>query len=107
MYQDLIAHDAKYHRTCYGHYLSEKSLNAASNSSASSVPSVHEDMTTDVKAFTYVIDYVKEEVLYEKHDIVTWNELTAIYLEKIDVFQEEKSWQIIFLQNLPATKITL
>ena len=91
IYQDLVACDAKYHRTCYSHYITKANINAVQSHDKISASIVDEEMCPYKKAFKCVVDYVSDNMLSKKLDIVTSTELNALYLEKRNVSQNGNS----------------
>ena len=80
-HSDLFAFDAKYHRSCYGHYISDRNIKAFCSKSASANG---EEVTTCYdKAFQSVKSILEETVLSNKTVVTNLAVLKAHYIEAL------------------------
>lgn len=65
-YTDLFAYDAKYHRSCYSHYTSERNIQAVAAKAAAL------DMLIHDRAFDKICIHIEQNVLSKhNHQVVT------------------------------------
>jgi hypothetical protein len=70
---DLFAYDAKYHRSCYSHYISERNVNAAQRRGSTTLKS--EDL-----AFDELVEYISGTVLSSKKTVTSLSSLRDQYV---------------------------
>ena len=78
IYPDLVAYDAKYHKSCYSHYISERNIDAAHQhkdyTAKECKPSTKHD-----EAFKCVIECINRNVLSKRAEVVTSLQLDSVY----------------------------
>lgn len=91
-HQDLFAYDAKYHRSCLGHYISERNISAARNKYLS-----EKKLSEYEEAFTKLIEEITSTVFSENMTVTTLNAVTESYVSKLSAAAGPsmyKSWKL-------------
>lgn len=89
---DFFAKDAKYHRTCYSEYISERNINAARRRNSTS-------LTDHDIAFTELCKDIEDTVLSKKTTVVFLSDLFDKYVQLlkargIDDTEAYRSWKL-------------
>lgn len=82
-YTELFASDAKYHRTCYTHYISERNIRAAANKAAKATQEVVHEMpqSTSDEALRLLCIEMSSTVFSRKKSVVFLSELQSRFTE--------------------------
>ena len=94
-HSDLFAFDAKYHRSCYGHYISDRNIEAACSKAATS----DKEQTCHEKAFHVVQNELEKSVLSQKLTVTSLSLLKEKYVQAlVDIgvtdAQQYSSWKL-------------
>lgn len=76
LYKDLFAYDAKYHRSCYGHYISERNVRYQVPGEDIIIESTLHD-----QAFQILSDEMKKTIFSELKTVATLSELNRRFIE--------------------------
>ena len=93
-HEDLFAYDAKYHRGCLSHYISERNIQAAIKKNIGEKSQSFYD-----EAFQFVVRDIEERVLSKVKSVTSLSILCDDYNKKLDEFESEivhksSSWKL-------------
>ncbi|KAL7379980.1 hypothetical protein ABVT39_009485 [Epinephelus coioides] len=91
-FEDLFAYDAKYHRSCLGHYISEGNISAARNKYLS-----EKKLNEHERAFTELTEELTKTVFSKDMTVTTLNAVTESYSGKLSTAEGPamcKSWKL-------------
>lgn len=99
-HQYLFVYDAKYHRSCLGHYISERNISAARNKYLS-----EKKLSEYEEAFTKPTEEITSTAFSENMTVTTLNAVTESYVSKLSAAAGPsmyKSWKLKEKPEKPA-----
>ncbi len=99
-YPDLFAYDAKYHRSCLGHYISERNITAARRRKES-------EKQTNVydKAFLKLTEDIDKTVLSKDMKVRTLNSLADSYNDILKTLSKEEDGTVVQHKTYASWKL--
>ena len=91
-YNDLFAYNAKYHRSCLGHYLSKRNIEAEQRKDKDS-----QHQSKYEKAFNFIIEDIEGTILSKHKSVTTLSQIRSNFLAKLnalDIDVEVYSWKL-------------
>ena len=91
-YNDLFACDAKYHRSCLGHYLSKRNIEAEQRKDKDS-----QHQSEYEKVFNFIIEDIESTILSKHKSVTTLSQIRSNFLAKLnalDIDVEVYSWKL-------------
>lgn len=88
-HQDLFAYDAKYHRSCLAHYISEKNILAARNKHLT-----ENKLNEHERAFIELTEELTKTVFSKDMTVTTLSAVTVSYIGKLKEPTMYKSWKL-------------